>query len=249
MTNIAIETKNIHKSFGDKKILTGIDLKIKEGESHVLIGGSGSGKSVLIKVITGLLTASRGEICFFGTPIKYKKNKTNYDKLGMLFQSSALFDSLPVWHNIAFGLIQAKTIQKKDALELAIEKLKMVGLDPDVAFKSPSELSGGMQKRVGLARAIASNPKILFFDEPTTGLDPIMANVINDLIVKCSKEVGATTFSITHDINSMRIIADKVSMLYQGKIIWQGDKSKLDTSSNKYLKQFIAGDLKGPITF
>lgn len=250
MTNIAIETKNLHKSFGDKQVLKGIDLKIKAGESHVLLGGSGSGKSVLIKVIIGLLQATSGDIAFFGKPIKYRRNSINYDHIGMLFQGGALFDSLPVWHNITFGLIQDKQIDKQDGPELAIEKLKMVGLNPDVAFKNPSELSGGMQKRVGLARAIASNPKILFFDEPTTGLDPIMANVINELIVKCSKELGATTFSITHDINSMHMIADRVSMLYQGKIIWQGDQSELDGQlSNDYLKQFISGSLEGPIKF
>ncbi len=249
MSNIAIQTNNIHKYFGDKKVLTGIDLKIKEGESHVLIGGSGSGKSVLIKIIAGLMSATIGEVSFFDEQIKYSRNRLNYDQIGMLFQGGALFDSLPVWHNITFGLLQKNEIEIKDAPEIAIEKLKMVGLDSDSAFKTPSELSGGMQKRVALARAIASNPKVLFFDEPTTGLDPIMANVINHLIVKCSKELGATTLTITHDIHSAKTIADKASMLYKGKLIWQGDRDHLDKPDNEYLAQFLSGNLNGPIQF
>jgi phospholipid/cholesterol/gamma-HCH transport system ATP-binding protein len=169
-------------------------------------------------------------------------------KFGMLFQGGALFDSLPVWENISFSLLQNNVLDRKAAKELAIEKLKSVGLSPDVANLSPSELSGGMQKRVALARAIAANPEIIFFDEPTTGLDPIMADVINRLIVKCSKELGATTLTITHDMASVRRIASRVAMLYQGKLIWQGDIKDIENSKNEYVDQFIHGRAEGPIT-
>jgi phospholipid/cholesterol/gamma-HCH transport system ATP-binding protein len=169
-------------------------------------------------------------------------------KFGMLFQGGALFDSLPVWENISFSLLQNKTLDKAGAKELAIEKLKSVGLAPEVANLSPSELSGGMQKRVALARAIAANPEIIFFDEPTTGLDPIMADVINQLIVKCSKDLGATTLTITHDMASVRRIAHKVAMLYAGKLIWQGEVREIERSGNEYVDQFIHGRAEGPIT-
>lgn len=246
-----IELSGVYKSFGSKKVLDGIELTIDKGESLVVIGGSGSGKSVLIKCILGLLTPDKGSIKIDGveiTTLSRSERQKIMRKFGMLFQGGALFDSLPVWENISFALLQNKSISKKSAKELAVEKLKSVGLGADVANLSPSELSGGMQKRVALARAIAANPEIIFFDEPTTGLDPIMADVINQLIVKCSKELGATTLTITHDMASVRRIANRVAMIYQGKLIWQGDVSKIEHSGNEYVDQFIHGRAEGPIT-
>ncbi|MEQ1789094.1 MAG: ABC transporter ATP-binding protein [Rickettsiales bacterium] len=246
-----IELSGIYKSFGSKKVLDGIDLTINKGESLVVIGGSGSGKSVLLKCILGLLTPDKGSIKIDGveiTKLSRSERQKTMRKFGMLFQGGALFDSLPVWENIAFALLQNKSISKTAAKELAIEKLKSVGLSADVANLSPSELSGGMQKRVALARAIAANPEIIFFDEPTTGLDPIMADVINQLIVKCSKDLGATTLTITHDMASVRRIAHRVTMIYQGKLIWAGDVGEIEKSGNEYIDQFIHGRAEGPIT-
>lgn len=245
-----IEMKNVHKSFGPKQVLTGLDLSINKGQSLVIIGGSGTGKSVALKCILGILKPEQGSIKVDGAEITDLSNrdlKPILAKIGMLFQGAALFDSIPVWQNVAFGLIQGKGMNKQDAREIAIEKLRRVGLTPDVGDLSPAELSGGMQKRVGLARAIASEPEIIFFDEPTTGLDPIMADVINNLIVECVQDLGATTLSITHDMASARKIADRIAMLYQGKIIWEGDKSEIDVSGNDYVDQFIHGRAKGPI--
>jgi len=245
-----IKMDNVHKSFGPKKVLQGFDLSIAKGKSLVIIGGSGTGKSVALKCILGILKPDQGSITVDGAEITSLSNrelKPILAKIGMLFQGAALFDSIPVWQNVAFGLIQGKGMNKQDAREIAIEKLRRVGLTPDVGDLSPAELSGGMQKRVGLARAIASEPEIIFFDEPTTGLDPIMADVINDLIVECVQELGATTLSITHDMASARKIADRIAMLYQGQIIWEGDKSEIDTSGNDYVDQFIHGRADGPI--
>lgn len=245
-----IELSSIYKSFGSKKVLDGIDLTIEKGESLVVIGGSGTGKSVLIKCILGILTPDRGTIKIDGNDVgKLSRSERHklMQKFGMLFQGGALFDSLPVWENITFALLQNKSITKEEAKKLAVEKLVSVGLSADVANLSPAELSGGMQKRVALARAIASNPEIIFFDEPTTGLDPIMADVINRLIVKCSKELGATTITITHDMNSVRHIASRVAMLYQGKLVWQGNIKDIETSGNEYVDQFIHGRSEGPI--
>lgn len=246
-----IELSGVYKSFGPKKVLDGIDLTIDKGESLVVIGGSGTGKSVLIKCILGILTPDKGSIKVDGVEITRLSRKDRQEvmrKFGMLFQGGALFDSLPVWENISFSLLQNKTINKSGAKELAVEKLKAVGLGSDVANLSPSELSGGMQKRVALARAIAANPEIIFFDEPTTGLDPIMADVINQLIVKCSKDLGATTLTITHDMASVRRIAHRVAMIYKGKLIWQGDVREIERSGNDYVDQFIHGRAEGPIT-
>jgi phospholipid/cholesterol/gamma-HCH transport system ATP-binding protein len=246
-----IQLANVHKSFGPKQVLRGIDLSIDKGESLVVIGGSGSGKSVLIKSILGIVTPDTGTIMIDGqniTHFSFRQRQPILRKFGMLFQGGALFDSLPVWENITFALLQNKQVTKPQAKELAVEKLKAVGLGPDVANLSPSELSGGMQKRVALARAIAASPEIIFFDEPTTGLDPIMADVINDLIVKCSKELGATTLTITHDMSSVRKIASRVAMLYEGKLIWQGDAKAIDNSGNDYVDQFVHGRANGPIT-
>lgn len=246
-----IELSGVYKSFGSKKVLDGIDLTINQGESLVVIGGSGTGKSVLIKCILGLLTPDKGSIKIDGmevTRLSRTERQKIMGKFGMLFQGGALFDSLPVWENITFALLRNKSINKKNAKDLAVEKLKAVGLGADVAYLSPSELSGGMQKRVALARAIAANPEIIFFDEPTTGLDPIMADVINQLIVKCSKDLGATTLTITHDMASVRRIAHKVAMLYQGKLLWQGDVREIERSGNPFVDQFIHGRAEGPIT-
>jgi phospholipid/cholesterol/gamma-HCH transport system ATP-binding protein len=244
--------KNLAKDFGQKKVLTGIDLQAQKGESIVILGGSGSGKSVLIKIIATLISPTSGSIKIDGKEIS-NLNSQGRDKLmekfGFLFQGGALFDSLSVWENVAFRLLYQKKINKKDAKEIALQKLKAVGLGEKTADLFPSELSGGMQKRAALARAIATNPEIIFFDEPTTGLDPIMADVINDLIIDNSKQLGATTITITHDMNSARKIADKIAMLYEGKIIWFGDVKDMYSSSNSYLDQFIHGRAEGPIKF
>ena len=246
-----IVLNNVTKSFGPKKVLQGVDLVVPEGSSMVIIGGSGTGKSVALKCVLGLLKPDSGSILIDGQEsvgIPERDRDTLMTKFGMLFQGGALFDSLPVWHNIAFGLIHGKHMAKADAKAIALEKLEAVGLNKTVANLYPAELSGGMQKRVSLARAIATKPEIIFFDEPTTGLDPIMADVINDLIVKCVKELGATAMTITHDMASARKIADHVAMIHQGKIIWTGPIDDLDHSGNPYVDQFIHGRASGPIT-
>lgn len=251
MPNPKIELRGVCKRFGKKVVLDGIDLSIEKGESLVVIGGSGSGKSVLIKSIIGIVTPDAGSIKIDGeevTRLSFKERQPILRKFGMLFQGGALFDSLHVWENITFALLQNQQLSKEAAHKLAEELLKTVGLKPDAANLFPSELSGGMQKRVALARAIAPKPEIIFFDEPTTGLDPIMADVINDLIVKCSKQLGATTLSITHDMASVRKIANKVAMIYEGKIIWHGDVKTIDASGNEYVDQFVHGRAAGPIT-
>jgi phospholipid/cholesterol/gamma-HCH transport system ATP-binding protein len=245
-----IELKDLHKSFGSKHVLRGMDLTVPQGSSMVVIGGSGTGKSVGLKCILGLLKADRGQILIDGQDITHIKGKSRdgqMKKFGMLFQGGALFDSLPVWENVAFGLIHGKNISRDEARSIALEKLKSVGLGDRVADLFPAELSGGMQKRVSLARAIAVNPEIIFFDEPTTGLDPIMADVINELIIQCVKDLGATALTITHDMGSVRKIADYVAMLYEGKIIWTGPVANLEHSGNPYVDQFINGRADGPI--
>ncbi|MDD3181461.1 MAG: ATP-binding cassette domain-containing protein [Alphaproteobacteria bacterium] len=245
-----IELNGVIKSFGDKHVLRGIDLAIAPQESMVVIGGSGTGKSVLLKSIISILSPDKGSIKIDGKEtvgLKGAKRDEHLAKFGMLFQGGALFDSLPVWQNVAFKLLQAQHMPRKQARDRAIETLASVGLSSDVGELSPSELSGGMQKRVGLARAIISNPEIVFFDEPTTGLDPIMADVINDLIVKCVKERGITALSITHDMASARKISDRIAMLHEGRIIWQGTRAEIDNSGNPYVDQFIHGRAQGPI--
>lgn len=245
-----IALKGLAKRFGPKEVLRGIDLEIAQGESLVVIGGSGTGKSVLIKSILGIVKPDAGSIRIDGTELvgasRSDLAKTR-DRIGMLFQGGALFDSLPVWENVAFGALARKQVTRSEARELAVLTLAQVGLTADVADLQPSELSGGMQKRVGLARAVATRPEIIFFDEPTTGLDPIMADVINELIRKCSRELGATSLSITHDMASVRKIADRVAMIHQGKIIWQGPVDRLDDSGNPYVDQFVNGRAEGPI--
>jgi len=245
-----IELKGVHKRFGRKVVLDGVDLTVESGESMVIIGGSGSGKSVTLKCILGLITPDKGSIKVDGREVTRLSGRAREEvnaKFGMLFQSAALFDSLKVWENVAFALIQGRGLGRAKAKQIAIEKLAKVGLGPEVGELSPSELSGGMQKRVGLARAIAAEPEIIFFDEPTTGLDPIMADVINDLIVDTVKDMGVTTLSITHDMASARKIADKIAMIYKGKIIWSGRKEDIDNSGNPFVDQFIHGRAEGPI--
>jgi len=247
-SEVKISIKNLHKSFGRKKVLDGIDLDVYKGESLVVIGGSGTGKSVLIKCIQGLLTPDEGSIQIDGIETTSKASwQTLHGSMGMLFQGGALFDSLSVWQNVAFSLLENQKMSKETAKIEAVRVLRQVGLAPDVADLFPSELSGGMQKRVGLARAIITKPQIIFFDEPTTGLDPIMSDVINDLIVESAKGLGATTLTITHDMASARKIADRIAMLYQGKIIWQGSVKDLDKTDNPYVMQFVNGCAQGPI--
>ncbi len=245
-----IELKDVKKSFGEKKVLDGVNLKIRKGESLVIIGGSGTGKSVTLKSILGLVTPDSGSILIDGKETIGSTNKEReafMSQFGMLFQGGALFDSMRIWENVAFGLIQGQKMDRGQAHDIAMEKLKQVGLSPQVGNYYPAELSGGMQKRVSLARAIATNPEIIFFDEPTTGLDPIMADVINKLIVECVKDLGATALSITHDMASARTIADYVAMIYEGKIIWDGPVKQLYDSGNSYVEQFIHGRADGPI--
>lgn len=250
MASPKISLHGVTKSFGPKKVLQGIDLEIATGESLVVIGGSGCGKSVLLKCILGLIKPNAGSIQIDGeetTDLASQDRARVMRKFGMLFQGGALFDSLRVWENVAFGPIQSDGMPIDEAREVAIAKLGAVGLGPEIGDLYPSELSGGMQKRVALARAIAREPEIIFFDEPTTGLDPIMADVINDLIVKCVHDLGATAISITHDMTSARKIGHRVGMLHEGKLIWQGPVGEIDRSGNAHVDQFIHGRAEGPI--
>ncbi|HRJ60070.1 MAG TPA: ATP-binding cassette domain-containing protein [Azospirillaceae bacterium] len=245
-----IQLSHVRKSFGAKHVLNGVDLSVSHSESLVIIGGSGTGKSVMLKCILGLLQPDSGSIKVDGeetTRLSSRDRERMLLKFGMLFQGSALFDSLPVWENVAFGLIQGEHMPRAKAKDIAMAKLGAVGLTPEVGLLFPAELSGGMQKRVALARAIADEPDIIFFDEPTTGLDPIMADVINELIRKCVKDLGVTAVTITHDMASARKIADRVAMIYQGKIIWTGHASEIDASGNAYVDQFVHGRAEGPI--
>ncbi|NHB76911.1 ABC transporter ATP-binding protein [Rhodobacter calidifons] len=248
-----IELSGVHKRFGDNPVLQGVNLSIASGTSMVIIGGSGTGKSVLLKCILGLIRPDRGTIMLDGRDVT-AQSMSGRDRdaflarFGMLFQGGALFDSLKVWENVAFRLLRGEAaLPKAEARALAIEKLRRVGLKPEVADLFPAELSGGMQKRVGLARAIAASPDIIFFDEPTTGLDPIMAGVINDLIREIVVEMGATAMTITHDMSSVRAIADTVAMLHGGVIRWTGPVSEMDETTDPYVQQFIHGRAEGPI--
>ena len=245
-----IALRGVHKRFGPKVVLNGIDLEVGRGESLVVIGGSGTGKSVMLKCVLGLLSPDAGSIRVDGqetTRLHPRDREKLLHRFGMLFQGAALFDSLKVWENVAFGLIQGEHMPRAKAKDIAIAKMGAVGLGPEVGELFPSELSGGMQKRVGLARAIADEPEIIFFDEPTTGLDPIMADIINDLIVKCVKDLGATAVTITHDMASARKIADRIAMIYQGRIIWTGHAKDIDNSGNPFVDQFVHGKAEGPI--
>lgn len=243
-----IELSRVTKSFGANHVLRGIDLSVASGTSMVVIGGSGTGKSVLLKCILGLVRPDGGTITLDGQDVAQAEREAFLARFGMLFQGGALFDSLRVWENVAFRLLRGHLKRPKaEAREIAIEKLRRVGLKPETADMLPAELSGGMQKRVGLARAIAASPEIIFFDEPTTGLDPIMAGVINELIREIVVEMGATAITITHDMTSVRAIADHVAMLHDGVIRWTGPVAELDATPDPYVQQFIHGRAEGPI--
>ena len=245
-----IAVRGLRKSFGRKRVLDGLDIECGVGESLVIIGGSGTGKSVLIKCILGILNPDAGSIRIDGneTVRLGRAERTQLMlKFGMLFQGSALFDSVSVWENVAFGLTQGRGMPRQQAREVALQKIASVGLGDEVAMLSPAELSGGMQKRVALARAIAAEPEILFFDEPTTGLDPIMADIINNLIIERVRGLGATAVSITHDMVSARKIADRIAMLHQGRIVWQGATAEIDRTDNPFVDQFVNGRADGPI--
>jgi len=248
MTTPMIEFRDVHKRFGANHVLRGINLSVTKGESMVIIGGSGTGKSVLIKTVLGLLKVDKGDILVAGKDATTGDRDAFLARFGMLFQGGALFDSMPVWQNVAFRLMRGSLKRpKEEARAIAIEKMRRVGLKERVADLFPAELSGGMQKRVGLARAIAAEPEIIFFDEPTTGLDPIMAGVINELIREIVVEMGATAMTITHDMSSVRAIADQVAMIQEGVIQWTGPIARLDSSGDPYLDQFINARPNGPI--
>ncbi|MGP1358243.1 ABC transporter ATP-binding protein [Roseicyclus sp.] len=243
-----IRLEGVSKAFGAKKVLRGVDLEVATGESLVVIGGSGTGKSVLLKCILGLVTPDAGRILLDGEDATRGDRDAFLARFGMLFQGGALFDSMPVWQNVAFRLLRGPARRPRgEAREIAIAKLARVGLEADVADLYPAELSGGMQKRASLARAIAAEPDIIFFDEPTTGLDPIMAGVINDLIRGIVTEMGATAVTITHDMSSVRAIADRVAMLHGGRVRWHGPVAEIDTAEDPYLRQFVSGAPEGPI--
>jgi phospholipid/cholesterol/gamma-HCH transport system ATP-binding protein len=244
-----IKLVDLHKAFGPNKVLQGLGLEVEKGESRVIIGGSGSGKSVILKHIIGILKPDKGNVFIEGLNITTLKENELYEvrkKFGMLFQMAALFDSMNIWENVGFALIRQKNMKLSDVKEMAIEKLKMVGL-VGVENLSPAELSGGMKKRVGLARAIAHEPEILLYDEPTTGLDPITADAINDLIIEMRERLSVTSVAITHDMHSAYKIADRISMLYEGKIIQTGSPDEIKNTENPVIKQFITGSAVGPI--
>jgi phospholipid/cholesterol/gamma-HCH transport system ATP-binding protein len=244
-----IAVEGLWKAFGDTPVLRGVSLQVAAGESRVVIGGSGTGKSVLLKCILGLVQPDAGTVSLEGRPLTQANRAAFLDRFGMLFQGAALFDSLPVWQNVAFRLLRGAAKRPRDeARAIAVEKLRRVGLSPDVADLYPAELSGGMQKRAGLARAIAADPEFIFFDEPTTGLDPILAGVINDLIREIVTEMGATAITITHDMTSVRAIADRVAMLHDGVIQWQGTVEEMDVTPDPCVSQFIHGRAQGPIS-
>ena len=245
-----LKLRKIAKSFGANHVLQGVDLTVAPGQSMVVIGGSGSGKSVMLKVALGLMTPDSGQVMFDGGDYTFasdRKRDKMRSRIGMLFQSAALFDSLTVWENVAFRLLNSDKMKRKDAKQRALETLRKVRLGPSVADLRPAELSGGMQKRVGLARAIITQPDLIFFDEPTTGLDPITADAINDLILEQVKALGAAAVTITHDMASARKIADDIAMLYEGRIIWQGPAGTVDSSGSEHVDQFVHGRADGPI--
>jgi phospholipid/cholesterol/gamma-HCH transport system ATP-binding protein len=240
----------IKKMLRGRQVLDGVDLDVAPGKSLVVIGGSGQGKSVTLKCALGLMKPDAGQVLVDGADITRAPKEIRagvMTKFGMLFQGGGLFDSLTVWENIAFRLIYADKLPRKDARERAIETMRKVRLAPEFADVRPIELSGGMQKRAGLARAIIAKPDILFFDEPTTGLDPITADAINDLIVEMVKDLGCAVVSITHDMASARKIADEIAMLHAGKIVWRGPANIIDASGNAMVDQFVAGRADGPI--
>ena len=244
-----IEIKNVHKAFADQKVLRGVDILVKEGSSTAIIGTSGGGKSVLLKILLGLIKPDSGEVYIKGEHVSSEKSTLALSNIGMLFQGSALFDSLPVWQNICFKFLKGREkLSTMEAKSLAIQKLEQVGLNDEVANKFPADLSGGMKKRVALARAIVGNPEIMFFDEPTTGLDPIMTNTINGLIREIVDTMAVTALTVTHDISSVEQIADNVALLESGLIRWEGETKKLWETKDPYIYQFIYGKTTGPIS-
>lgn len=245
-----LQLVRVKKKLRGRQVLDGVDIDVAPGKSLVIIGGSGVGKSVTLKCALGLMTPDAGQVLVDGADVTRMTPSARAQvmrKFGMLFQGAALFDSLTVWENIAFRLIYADGVSRKDARERAIETMRKVRLAPEFADVRPVELSGGMQKRAGLARAIIAKPEIIFFDEPTTGLDPITADAINDLIVEMVKDLGCAAVSITHDMASARKIADEIAMLYQGKIVWRGPAASIDKSGNAMVEQFVHGRAHGPI--
>lgn len=257
-TTAKLELRGLEKAFGANRVLKGVDLRLEPSESLVVIGGSGVGKSVILKCVLGLLEPDCGHILIDGQEVtgslKARDRARLRRKCAMLFQNAALFDSLPVWENVAFGLFaanrqlpRAQHLSRAQAKDRALGKLAAVGLGPRVGELYPSELSGGMRKRVSLARTIATAPEIIFFDEPTTGLDPISGDVINNLIVQCVRDLGATALSITHDMTSARRIANRIAMIHDGRIIWHGRVDDLDHTDNPYVEQFTKGLAEGPI--
>lgn len=246
-----LELRGVHKRFGDKVVLDGLDLTVAPGRSLVIIGGSGMGKSVTIKIAVGLIAPDKGRVLLDGVDVTdtcMRGDRDHTVRFGMLFQGAALFDSLRVWENVAFRMFNADGFSRREARDRAIEALAQVGLQQSVANLFPIELSGGMQKRVGLARAIISTPEIIVFDEPTTGLDPINADVINNLIVEQVRALGCTAVSITHDMASARKIGDEIAMLHKGRIIWRGPASEVDRSGDPFVDQFVNGRAQGPFT-
>ena len=251
MSEPKIVLEEVTKAFGSNCVLDGVNLSVEHGESVTIIGQSGSGKSVMLKCILGLIPIDSGSIRVDGVEVRGLRGAAldrMRAKFGMLFQGSALFDSLPVWRNVTFGLTQGRMTEPARMRKIAAENLERVGLDLSILNLQPIELSGGMQKRVALARAIAPRPEIIFFDEPTTGLDPIRADVINDLIVELVNDLGVTAITITHDMASARKIAHRVAMLYEGRIIWRGPRDRLYDSGNPYVDQFVQGPAEGPIS-
>lgn len=241
-----LSVRNVSVVLNGKTILNNLNLDLSDSESLVILGGSGTGKSVLLKAILGLLPLHSGTVSINGEDVAV--NPSALREIGMLFQGGALFDSLPVWKNVAFGLIYGRGMHSKEAKAIALEKLRMVDLEPRVANLWPAELSGGMQKRVGLARALALNPKIIFFDEPTTGLDPITGGIVNHLIVRTVQESKAAAITITHDLASVRTIASRVAFLFGGKIIWTGSVEEMEQTAEPHVRQFLDGRVDGPLT-
>lgn len=250
MSKPFIDISGLTKSFGAKHVLKGVDMSVAEGESLVLIGTSGSGKTLLLKCILGLIPVDAGAVVVDGADTARLRGAARdafIARTGMLFQRSGLFDSLSTWENIGFRALQAGDADRDQVKSVAIDKLVMVGLDPHVADLSPAELSGGMQKRVGIARAIFGDPELLLLDEPTAGLDPIMSNVINDLILDLVRQIGCTAISIDSDMAGAERLGDKVAMLHEGRIIWHGDAGEMMGSGNEYVDQFVHSRAEGPI--
>ena len=245
-----LSIRDLKKKFGAKVVLDGVNLDVFARDSLVIIGGSGTGKSVLLKCIMGLMEPDAGQILIHGqdmTTLRESEREKIRRDFGMLFQYAALFDSLPVWENVAFGLTEVQKMPRQDAYCIAVDKLRAVGIGEEFAHRVPADLSAGMRKRIGLARAIATTPQFLFFDEPTTGLDPIMGNRIDRLIVDSLHSLNACAMTITHDMDNARRIASRIAMLYQGKFVFDGACAFLDTTENPYIRQFINAQLDGPI--